>query len=216
MKSKSPRGFTLIELLVVISIIAILAAIAVPAVTGGIVRGQLIQAVSNARQIHLTAQTMALDGLATNDAEFGWPGDLEKRGSVSNTGSYIQKLLDNDYLKWGDLKIFQAAGMQPVSGNSFDADASCGFDIWLVTEQDGGNTVFATTRNYTYGNDLDDPQAKPFGDKGFVVFRKGGDGTFYKRTQGDSYDIIGNVPGQTQAGQGTEAVLSNGGSATPP
>jgi prepilin-type N-terminal cleavage/methylation domain-containing protein len=41
------KGFTLIELLVVIAIIAILASLAVPAIQGGLLKGQLTQTLNN-------------------------------------------------------------------------------------------------------------------------------------------------------------------------
>ena len=50
MTKKNNTGFTLIEMLVVIAIIATIAAFALPAITGAMTRGQLTQAVSNARQ----------------------------------------------------------------------------------------------------------------------------------------------------------------------
>jgi prepilin-type N-terminal cleavage/methylation domain-containing protein len=46
------RGFTLIELLVVISIIAILASLAVPAMANVIRRGRMTQQLSDGRQVY--------------------------------------------------------------------------------------------------------------------------------------------------------------------
>ncbi len=61
-----PQGFTLIELLVVISIIAILAGIALPAFNGVVERGQQTKALSNGKQIYLGLKMFAGD----NDGAF--------------------------------------------------------------------------------------------------------------------------------------------------
>jgi prepilin-type N-terminal cleavage/methylation domain-containing protein len=61
MKTSKTNAFTLIELLVVISIIAILAGIALPAFTSVQVRGRQTQALSNVKQIVLACKLFAMD-----------------------------------------------------------------------------------------------------------------------------------------------------------
>ena len=61
MKTSKTNAFTLIELLVVISIIAILAGIALPVFSTVMVRGQQTKALSNAKQIGLALKLYAMD-----------------------------------------------------------------------------------------------------------------------------------------------------------
>src|SRR5256714_11974346 len=120
MTKKNSTGFTLIEMLVVMAIIATIAAFALPAITGALTRGQLTQAVSNARQIYLSAFAMATDGTQTGDAKYGWPGDLavstDATVQITTVPQFVQRLVDNDYLKPGDLKVFAASGVTPWNG----------------------------------------------------------------------------------------------------
>ena len=74
MKSRLQSAFTLIEMLVVISIIAILAAFAVPALTSALTKGQMTGTMNNGRQLYLAAQQMSLDGSANSDPTLSWPG----------------------------------------------------------------------------------------------------------------------------------------------
>ena len=213
MIKKSVAAFTLIEMLVVIAIIATIAAFALPAITGALTRGQLAQAVSNARQIHLATFAMTTDGTQTGDAKYGWPGDLFVAAvkPVTTVPAFVQRLVDNDYLKSGDLKVFAAPGITPWSGtytkpadaNSdgafspvFDGDKNCGFKIYKVKDTDPGNAIFLATKNFSYSSNPTtaiSSTATPFGDKGFVVFHKGGDGTFYKRQQATSKQLLGTL-----------------------
>jgi type II secretory pathway pseudopilin PulG len=183
---------------VVISIIALLAALAIPAITGGLTRAQLTQALNNARQIYIAAQTMALDSVTDNDPNLGWPGTLLTSGSsVQNVADYVSRLVNYDYLKEGDLKVFACAGVPAAFRlQDFNGGTNCAFKIYAVTEQDSGTAVLLATKNYTYNSALD-ATLTPFGEKGFVIFRKGGDGSILKRQQAKTIQLVGLLPGET-------------------
>ena len=91
MKTFSPslRAFTLIELLVVISIIAILASLAIPAVTGALTRGQMTQTLNNARQLHLATQTMSIDTTAAGGDGVSWTMSNNTKLGVSDFSSAL-------------------------------------------------------------------------------------------------------------------------------
>src|SRR5438552_10813056 len=65
MKTKNIKAFTLIELLIVITIIAVLAGIALPAFNGVKERGDQTKDLSNAKQIALGLRQFAVDHNAT-------------------------------------------------------------------------------------------------------------------------------------------------------
>ncbi|MDD5350382.1 MAG: type II secretion system protein [Chthoniobacteraceae bacterium] len=207
---RPPKGFTLIELLVVISIIAVLASLAVPAVTGALVKGQLIQAVNNVRQIHMATMSMSTDGAANSDSSLGWPGDLKDNSQIATLPAFVTRLAVYDYLKPGDLKVFSAAGVNAytsgtLSGsgtsatlnpsfNTYSAsNANSAYKVHCVRDTDPSTTVFLSTKNYTYNTAITDTTIKPFGDKGFVICRKGGDASYYKSQQAQSINLIGSI-----------------------
>src|SRR4030081_3697459 len=92
MKTRSQSAFTLIEMLVVISIIAVLAAFAVPALTSALTKGQMTGTLNNGRQLYLAGQQMALDGAANSDPTRAWPGDLSDTPSGGGSAAPITTL----------------------------------------------------------------------------------------------------------------------------
>jgi prepilin-type N-terminal cleavage/methylation domain-containing protein len=182
----SRAAFTLIELLVVISIIAILASLAVPAVTGALTRGQMTGVMNNARQLTLATQTMALDSFTSGEGP-GWPGD-----SGANWGDFCKNLIDGKYLTSSDLrKIASAPGVQ-VSATAEIPDQS-GLQVYPVKENNAGDTIFISTANWTGPGSALSPESVPFGDKGFVIYRKGGDGNVYQARQSTN-TTLGQLP----------------------
>jgi prepilin-type N-terminal cleavage/methylation domain-containing protein len=227
MTKKSAAAFTLIELLVVISIIAVLAALAVPALTNALTKGQMTGTMNNARQIYLAGFQMATDGAANSDPNYSWPG--EGATPPNTLAEYCTKLVQNDYLKAGDLqKILNAPGANcVVNATSGDTPVvtltgKSALKVYKVKDTDASNTIFAVSANYTYDTALKSTDV-PYGDKGFVVMRKGGDAAIFRKNQataasgfgGDARKFqasIGRVPGDTEGtaspGDGTVALTN--------
>jgi prepilin-type N-terminal cleavage/methylation domain-containing protein len=189
MKNPRQSAFTLIEMLVVISIIAILAAFAVPALTSALTKGQMTGTMNNGRQLYLAAQQMALDGSANSDPTLVWPGD---DATLTTVSLYMTRLVQQDYLKPGDVQklmngpgtnatITYAAGppQSVTMGGTVPA-----LKIFKVKDADSSNVVFIESNNYTYDTAIDTPPASttnPFGSKGFIVQRKGGDASILRK-----------------------------------
>jgi len=194
MKRRYPsvtNAFTLIELLVVISIIALLASLALPAIQGAMKRAQMLQTMSNGKQIHLAATRMALDGTTTGDSTSCWPGN--DTTTYSNLSKYVSALVAGDYIGSTDVaKLFTAPGATATWKAGATAtdpgtlSASTGGNIALkvypVMDSEPGSTIFITSYNYTIGEALK-TTAAPYGDAGFVVVRKGGDAVMLQKKQ---------------------------------
>ena len=184
---KRLTAFTLIELLVVISIIAILASLALPAITGALSRGQITQAMSNARQIFIANTQMALDAVTTADTNLGWPGDI---GGTNTSWSSWATALVPAYMTTNDFsKMLSAPGLVRGTNSAITQASPSALTVYAVTDASTMESTFITTANYTNGQALSSV-AKPFGDKGFVVFRKGGDGAVYLQAQATNTTLL--------------------------
>jgi prepilin-type N-terminal cleavage/methylation domain-containing protein len=190
MKSRLQSAFTLIEMLVVISIIALLAALAVPAISSALTKGQLTGTMNNARQLYLAGQQMALDGTANSDPNLTFPGD-DINAATLTLEQYVAKLVTNDYLKPGDVqKLLSAPGASctvtpgdptATPPTPMTLGGTSALKVYKITNADSANTIFAVTSNYVYDTALNSA-SNPYGDKGFIVQRKGGDAAILRKS----------------------------------
>jgi prepilin-type N-terminal cleavage/methylation domain-containing protein len=199
-KTNKSSAFTLIELLVVIAIIAILAALAVPALTSALAKAQQTGTMNNARQLYLAGFQQSNDGAANGDPNYSWPGDQNGPAPAPNVTTmtqYCQELLQHGYLKGGDIqKVLAAPGAAVTVVVDYTASpptitsmsGTPGLKVYRVTNQDASNVLFAVSNNYTYNQDLTSTGI-PYGTKGFIVMRKGGDAAVLRQFQATNAEI---------------------------
>jgi prepilin-type N-terminal cleavage/methylation domain-containing protein len=209
-------AFTLIELLVVIAIIAILAALAVPALTSALAKAQMTGTMNNARQLYLAQFQMANDGTATGDSDLAYPGDYPA-GTFTSLQDYVNKLVGKGYLKGADVgKILSAPSASvtltvsagPPESVAFTGGTSA-LKVHPVRDADPANTIFCTTRNYIYDTAPIVANAVPYGQKGFIVMHKGGDGAVFKAGQADTTGWTNPQTFESNVGYKTGGTLGN-------
>jgi hypothetical protein len=126
---------------------------------------------------------MALDSFTTGEGP-GWPGD-----NGDGWGAFCQNLVDGKYLTESDLRKIASAPGVNIAPTEFPPSKS-GLQVYAVKENDPGDSIFVSTYNWSGFAEI--PQdAVPYGDKGFVIFRKAGDGGVYQARQAAS-QALGN------------------------
>ena len=185
--NKPSSAFTLIELLVVIAIIAILAALAVPALTSALAKAQMTGTMNNARQLYLSQFSMANDGTATGDTDSAYVGDYVPL--LTTVEAFMNKLVNKGYLQPGDVGKLLSAPSAPCTATTVAGPppgvtlaGTSALKIHPVTDSDPANTIFCTSLNYDYDTAIV-AGSVPYGQKGFIVMHKGGDGVVFKSGQ---------------------------------
>jgi hypothetical protein len=98
-------------------------------------------------------------------------------------------LLAKGYLKGGDaIKLMNAPSASftatVTTTNGIDQLSAPGgtaaaLKVWPCKDVDPATTIFATTKNYVYDTAIL-PAAVPYGVKGFITVRKGGDASVFR------------------------------------
>lgn len=173
------NSFTLVELLVVISIIGLLAGLAVPAIQGGLDKAKQQVDVSNIRQCGLVA--------------FGYANDNEGNYSGTNTNagqsslSYFTNLVSLGLLN--STKILAGNGYSAASstGNIQAVNIAWGYNSPLNTSDDANLPLFIS-KNFGNGNSFSNVSISGstvgWKGKGIVVFRVGNSAEFIKSGSG--------------------------------
>lgn len=189
--SKTARresGLTVPELLAIIILLVVLANLSICGPAFPTHRAQMSQVLSNMRQLHLAAQTMVLDGTTTGETNLRWPGDAD--GSYSN----LMKNLVPSYLSTNVASKLLAVPGRKLANNRIPKADEAAVRFYAVREKDHGTVVFLSTANFTNtpeGGAPLLPGSVPFGTNGFVVFRKGGDGSVLSAGQVGQTNVIG-------------------------
>ena len=129
--NKKKKGFTLIELMAVIAIVAILAAVLVPTVSGYITRAKKTAVITQCRTVINAIETYN-SGLTTSVVK-NWNKTLEE--AIRNENSQLYPLIADELLKKDDVKNIMKAKLEDIR----EINENSGGDIINKIEMDGNN-----------------------------------------------------------------------------
>jgi len=147
-----------------------------------------MRAIVNSRRLYDATQAMYLDGVKGGDTNLSWPGDSDGKFSTWAKSLVPSYLSTNEFCNFLSLRNLEVkTGKIPLMKDT-------ALRVYGVRSNSGDRAVFLTSANFTNSPTGGDPfasHARLFRDDGFVVFRKGGDGRFYRWKEAGNTNTIG-------------------------
>jgi len=171
------NSFTLVELLVVISIIGLLAGLAVPAIQGGLDKAKQQVDVSNVRQLGIIFFNEAND----NNGLYRVNSELTNTQAAGNFLTIIQGMVSNGIITTPKILGGQGAVPATTTNNIQAANIAFGY-VPNLTTSDDGNTPLILTKGPTTlsSSNISLQDTYPWKKKGLVVYRIGNSAEFIK------------------------------------
>lgn len=191
------NSFTLVELLVVISIIGLLAGLAVPAIQGGLDKAKQQTDVSNARQLGII-----LFGEANDNNGVYRRNTALTNTEIGSTMDVFNGLLADKVLT--SAKILAGTGVTPATTTNITAaNVAWAYGNGCDTSDDGEIPLLLTKgTDAAFGQtDITPDKSKcPWKDKGVVIYFIGNNATFKKTSAGKIPNALTtNKPANTSA-----------------
>lgn len=179
-KKNQKRAFTLVELLVVISIIAILAGLAFPALSGVLERGRQTKDISNIRQLGTIMLTYATD----NNFKYPREGTLDANYQELTQGGYLDNAdmlisVEDSKDPSTDLENVTGANISWAMADAADTGSHDSLPL-LSSANSAASTITSSTTAETDETPITLEADGPWEQKGIVVFRKGNNAEFLK------------------------------------
>lgn len=191
---QSHRGITLVEFLICLTLLLIVLVMFGPHLFERSIarRINLNQVLSHMKELSMATQQMVQDGESGTNYG-GWPGDIG--GSFTNWAAHLVK---GEYLTTNDLSELLSAPGRRNPRDTMPGANTNGVLVYAVGSNSAMSAVFLSSANFTNtpgGGVAPGSEARPFGDYGFVVFRRGGEGAILKaREAGDTNKVGAFVP----------------------
>lgn len=175
------NSFTLVELLVVISIIGLLAGLAVPAIQGGLDKAKQGVDVSNARQLGIIFFSEAND----NNGIYRANSDLTNTQAAGDFLTIVKSMVSNGLITTP--KILSGQGAIPATSTNNIAAGNIAFAyvVGLTTSDDGNMPLILTKGPSSLSSsNIALQDSYPWKRKGLVVYRVGNSAEFIKSGSG--------------------------------